>query len=109
VLLTPALVVLLFISAVGALLGMLLLALYLVALLVGTLVGLYSLGASGLRLFRRPGGGSRPLALLAFVLALIVVALLQAVPLFGFVLLLLLLLAGCGAVQQGAYRAWRSA
>lgn len=105
---TPLVVVLLFVTAVGYLLGLALLAVYLVALLVGGLLGALVLGDAGLRSLRRLQAG-RWLRAASIVLAIVVMGLVQWVPILGPLVVLALLLAGLGALQLLAYRAYTGA
>ncbi|NIT63978.1 MAG: polymer-forming cytoskeletal protein [Gammaproteobacteria bacterium] len=101
----PLVVVLLFATAVGYLLALALLALYLVGILAGGLLGALILGDAGLRSLRRPQPG-RWLRVASIVLAIAVLGLVQWVPVLGPLLVLALLLAGLGALQLLAYRAY---
>ncbi len=101
---TPLLVLLLFVTLIGVWLALTLLALYLVALLLGHLTGVLWLAGWGLGKVRR----ARPLTtgwrILAFVLALIALALIGLVPVLGGLIALALLLAGLGALSLSGWR-----
>jgi hypothetical protein len=95
--LTPVAMVLLFITGLGVLLGFLLLALYLAALLAGGLVGAYALTDMALVAARRSQAG-HGLRAAALVVIIFVIGMLQWVPVLGWLLSLLLLLWGLGAI-----------
>lgn len=101
-LLTPIVIVLLFVSVIGWLLALILLALWLVALPVSGLVGTYALAD---RVFgwqgRRPG---RAVQAGLFLLAIVVVGVLHLVPVLGWLLGLWLMLWGFGAMVLGLRR-----
>ena len=93
---TPFLAALLMLILLGFWVGLALLALYGVALLAGFLLGCFYLGERGGRLLRQPveTTGRRLISLAAVLLLL---GLVQAVPLLGGLVLMLLLLFGLGA------------
>jgi len=107
-LLTPMLVLALAITGVGALLALATLALYLVALLAGTVTGFFYLGDLGLRLTGRRTW-SRSAGALAAALAVILVALLRLLPLVGGLVALLLLLFGLGGLAMRIWQQYRAA
>lgn len=98
VLLIPIAIVVLTITLVGIPLALLLLLLYLVLLPLGYLGSVVTIGDAALNRFR----GSKPLTrgarILAFVLVLVLVALLTAIPGVGSVLSVLLVLFGAGGI-----------
>lgn len=93
---TPFLAALLMLILLGFWIGLALLALYGVALLAGFLLGCFYLGERGARLLRQSveTSGRRLISLAAVLLLL---GLVQAVPLLGGLVLLLLMLFGLGA------------
>jgi cytoskeletal protein CcmA (bactofilin family) len=94
---TPVAAILAFILVVTFLPGLVLLALYPVALLTGVLVSVVRLGETGARLLRRDAAatpGARALSLLA---ALVVLALIDLVPVLGGLVWFLLIVVGMGA------------
>jgi len=95
--LTPVIIVLLFITGIGAVLALLLMALYLAALASAALIGAYAVTDLAFILARRrqSGHGVRAAGLVVVVFA---VGLLQEVPLLGGLLLFLLVLWGVGAI-----------
>ena len=101
---TPLVAVLLLASGVGALLGLTVLALYLVALLAGLLAGVFALGQGVLERWR-PGAG-RAARIGAFVAALLVLGLVRQVPVAGPLALFVVLLAGLGALNLQTHRAY---
>ena len=100
----PVLAALLLITLIGAPLALALLAAYGLVLLAGYLV---VAGALGERLLRAAGKGVTPTSarrLLATVLAVVLLGLLAALPMLGWIITLLVLMAGTGALV-GRYRA----
>ncbi len=93
---TPLLAVLLMLILLGFWIGLVLLALYGVALLAGFILSCFYLGERGGKLIRQPvhTTGRR---LIAFAAILFLLGLVQAVPLVGGLCLLLLMLFGLGA------------
>lgn len=104
---TPVLVVVLFVTGVGFLLGLAVLALYLTALLLGLVTGLFCAADWGLRR-RRPERPGRGRGLLAVTLAVLALAVLQLVPVLGGLAIFLLLLFGLGALTLRLWRAYRA-
>lgn len=102
----PLLVLLLIVTGVGAMLGLALLALYVATLVVGFSSGVMIVGDWGLRAVHR-SSVRRGLGLLAVVLAAIAVALLWLIPVLGSLLVLLLMLAGIGALTLRLWRHYR--
>lgn len=100
---TPLLILVLFVTLLGAWLALLLLALYLVALLLGYLTGVLWIAEWGLGRTRRAQPATTGWRILAFVLALIALAVLGWVPVLGGLIAFVLLLAGLGALTL---RAW---
>jgi cytoskeletal protein CcmA (bactofilin family) len=100
---TPLVIVLLLASVLGAWLGLILLAAYLVSLLLGFLAGALFVGEWGLRLARREAAG-KGWRIAALIGALLVVGLLGFVPVIGGLVTFALLLLGLGALALHGYR-----
>ncbi len=105
-LVTPFAVALLLGTVVGGLLALILLPLYLAALLAGVPAGALALGELGLRRLREAATATRVERLTAFALATILIALVAVVPLLGSLALLLVWLAGIGALPLGVWRGY---
>ena len=103
---TPIAISLLLATVVGYLLAFMMLALYLVALVVGALAGLFSVGDLGLRLLGKREEASRGLRVLSIVAAILIIAAIQIVPVLGGLLWFLVWLIGLGAVQLSLYPAY---
>ena len=103
---TPIGVGLLFVTVVGYLLALMMLALYLVTLALGALAGLFSLGDLGLRLLGKRDDASRVLRVLSIVAAIVMLAVVQIVPVLGGLTGFLVWLIGLGALQLSLYRAY---
>ena len=101
---TPLLVLFLFVTLLGAWLGLLLLALYLVALLLGYLAGVLWVAEWSLGKAWRAQRVTTGWRILAFVVALIALAIIGLVPVLGGLMALGLLLAGLGAVSLSVWR-----
>jgi hypothetical protein len=97
--LTPFAVVLMFITGVGWLLGVVLLLAYLAALATAGLIGAYAVGDMALAASGK-GSAGKGLRALTLVGVLVLAAALQWVPVVGWLLALLLLLWGLGAIAQ---------
>jgi len=104
---TPVVVLVLLTTGVGALLGLMLLTLYLMGLLLGWLIGAFCTGQWVLRLSGRTEP-SRGLQVGALVGAVVVLALLQVIPLLGQLIGLGVLLFGLGGLVLAAVRRYRS-
>lgn len=102
---TPVVISVLLASVIGWLSAIVILPLYLILLLAGFLVSMFYVGDLGLGLRRRtaPTRGRR---IGSFVLALVVAMVLGVVPLFGTLLLFVLMLLGVGSLVLGVYRAY---
>jgi cytoskeletal protein CcmA (bactofilin family) len=98
----PLLIVILFSSAVGVWLGLILLALYLVMLLAGYFIGALFIGNAGLGMMRRDEAG-KALRAAALSVAMIALAIVNLVPLLGSLLNWAVLLAGLGALSRQLY------
>jgi hypothetical protein len=105
---TPFAVVLLFVTGVGWLLGLVLLVLYVASLTTGGLIGSYALTEMALAAARK-SATSKVVHALALVGVIVLVGVLQAVPVLGWLLALLLLLWGLGAIAQLTFGPARSA
>ncbi len=103
---TPLAILLLFVSAVGMLLGLILLALYLVAIPVGWLVGAYGAGEYLLRLIGKLATAGRGLRAGVFVLAMVMLAVIQALPILGWLIGLAVLVIGLGGIAVTGRRAY---
>ena len=100
---TPFIILLLFVTVIGLLVALPLLAWYLVSLLGGFLTAVISVGDVGLRLVGKAGAG-RGLRVLSVLLALIALLLIQLIPALGGPVMLALLILGLGAFQLQAWR-----
>lgn len=103
----PVAVIVLLITGLGFLLGLSLLALYLVALLAGAVTGYFWLAALLLRLGRRPQPPSRGWGLGMVLLAGVLVLIVTLIPVIGGPLLLLLILLGLGALGLRLWQQYR--
>lgn len=104
---TPLTIALLFVTGVGAVLGLVMLAVYLLMLLVGTVTGSVFLASLGLRLAGKEENAGRVLSAAAVALAAVLVQLVQWVPIGGAIFTLLLFLAGLGAAVLAAWKNYR--
>lgn len=95
----PVLAALLFITVLGIPLGLLVLSFYPVLLLLGFLVGVLFIARLLARALRRAASESFALSFVFFALALVTVLLLANVPIAGPVVVVLLALAGLGALS----------
>lgn len=102
----PLLIVILFSTAVGAWLALILLALYLLMLLAGYFAGALFVGNAGLGMLRRDEAG-RGLRAAAMSVAMIVLAVVNLVPLLGGLVNWAVLLAGMGALGRQLYLSYR--
>jgi len=101
---TPLVVLLLFISFLGTLLGLILLALYLIALLGGYLGGALCTAEAALRRLRPQADISRGWRVAALVITLAVVSILGLVPVLGSLVIFGMLLFGLGGLTLEVYR-----
>jgi hypothetical protein len=106
---TPLVVVLLFASLVGLWLGLILLALYLIALLGGFLGGALCTGEAALRRLRPRAEATRGGRVAALVITLAVVGVLGVVPVLGGLVSFGMLLFGLGGLASQVYRAMAAA
>lgn len=104
---TPLVIALLFATGVGAVLGLVLLVVYLLMLLAGTVTGSVFLASLGLRLAGKEEAAGRVLSAMAVALAVVLVQLVQWVPIGGAIFTLLLFLIGLGAAVAAAWRNYR--
>ena len=102
----PLLVVILFSTAVGIWLALMLLAIYLVMLLTGYFAGALYVGNAGLNMLRRTEV-SKTLRAIALAVAIFSLAVINLVPLLGSLANWLVLLAGMGALSRQLYQAYR--
>jgi cytoskeletal protein CcmA (bactofilin family) len=102
----PLLAVILFSTAVGVWLALMLLAIYLVMLLVGYFAGALYVGNAGLNMLRRTEV-SKTLRAIALAVAIFSLAVINLVPLLGSLANWLVLLAGMGALSRHLYQAYR--
>ena len=107
-LLTPLVVLLLMVIVVGIPLALMLLATYVVALIVGFLLGIFVLSDALLRLLRKDGDVGFGLRAVGIVLAVVLLATLKIVPLVGTVVILFLMLLGLGAVSIKTHQHYAS-
>ena len=102
----PLLVVILFSTAVGVWLALMLLAIYLVMLLVGYFAGALYVGNAGLNMLGKTEV-SKTLRAAALAVAIFSLAVINLVPLLGSLVNWLVLLAGMGALSRQLYQAYR--
>jgi len=105
----PITILLLFVTAVGWLAGLVLLALYFVAIALATLIGIRTLTDIGAQQFKLDLTGSFWRLTGAVAATAIVVALIGLIPVVGGLLWFLLLLGGLGAGASDLYRRYRAA
>lgn len=106
-LVTPLVVLLLFITGVGILLGVVVLMTYLLMLLAGSVTGQVFLAAQGLRLAGKAQDAGLGLSAFAVALAVIVVQLVQWLPVVGGLVVFLLFLLGLGAAWTQLWRRYK--
>jgi hypothetical protein len=104
----PVLAVLFMITLIGIPVGVMLIALYPFALLLGFVVGALFLASFVPRALRKPPAPTVKLAIGYFAIALAVVMLVAKVPTVGGILLCVLLVFGLGAFEVELYRRMRS-
>lgn len=104
---TPLIVVLLFMTGLGAVLGLVLVAVYFLSLLLGTITGSVFVASLGLRLTGKEESAGRALSALAVALAVVFVQLVQMVPVAGMLVTFLLFLVGLGAAVATTWRRYR--
>jgi uncharacterized membrane protein len=103
----PVLMIILFSTVIGAWLGLMLLAVYLLLLPAGYFVGAMFVGNAGLDMLHRTEV-SKALRAVALAIAIIVLAVVNLVPLLGSLVNWLVLLAGIGALSRQLYHAYRT-
>ncbi|PSW06666.1 hypothetical protein C9I89_03790 [Photobacterium lipolyticum] len=101
---TPLVVILLFVTTIGSLLALVLLACYLVMILVAVVTGIFSVGDLGLRLAGKGDNAGKGLRILSFLIAITLLGLLQLIPIVGGVIKLAVVLFGLGGLALTAYR-----
>ena len=99
-------IILLFSLAVGAWLALLLLAAYLMMLLLGYFTGALFIGETGLRLIGKPEP-TRTLRAFGLCVAILLLAIVNAIPLIGSLIFWLVLLGGIGALKRQMYLAYK--
>jgi cytoskeletal protein CcmA (bactofilin family) len=107
-LVTPAVVLILLISVLGIPLGLMLLALYLILLFIGFLVGIHLISEMMLRLLGKSTGSFTVWRLLTTAVAIVFIMAVQLVPLVGGLGLIVLFLLGLGAAVMQLYRRYRA-
>jgi cytoskeletal protein CcmA (bactofilin family) len=103
----PLLGVILFATALGAWLALMLLAIYLVMLLAGYFVGALFVGNAGLDLLRKTEV-SKALRAIALAIAIFALAVFNLVPLLGSLVNWAVMLAGIGALSRQLYQLYRT-
>lgn len=103
---TPVVILLLFITVIGGLVALPLLAGYLVSLLLGFLSGVIFAGDAGLRLAGRADTAGKGLRAVSFAIALVAILLLQLVPVLGALAVFTLFVFGFGAFHMQLWRAY---
>ncbi len=101
---TPFVILLLFVTLIGVLIALPLLAYYLVSLLGGLLTGVIYVGDAGLRLMGRAGSAAKGMRVLSIVVALVAILLIQVIPVVGALAVLVLFVLGLGALQLQIWR-----
>jgi cytoskeletal protein CcmA (bactofilin family) len=96
---TPFVILLLFVTLIGVLVALPLLAWYLVSLLGGFLTGVIFVGDAGLRLMGKDESAARGMRVLSIVVALFALVLIQIIPVLGELAVFVLFLLGLGAFQ----------
>jgi hypothetical protein len=102
----PAAALLLVVSVLGLPVGVVLVALYLVALLLGLLTTAYALGELESRLMKRPPVVARSQRATVLVAGVLTLAVLRSVPFVGAWTLFLAVLFGLGSLALWTYRVW---
>jgi cytoskeletal protein CcmA (bactofilin family) len=102
----PFIILLLFITVIGGLVALPLLAGYLVSLLFGLLSGVIFVGDAGLRLAGRAETAGTGMRVFSFAVALAAILLLQLVPLLGTLIMLLVFVPGFGAFHLQLWRTY---
>jgi cytoskeletal protein CcmA (bactofilin family) len=103
---TPFVILLLFVTLIGVLVALPLLAYYLVSLLGGLLTGVIYVGDAGLRLMGKAGSAAKGMRVLSIVVALVALLLIQIIPVFGALVVFVLFVFGLGALQLQIWRTY---
>jgi len=104
---TPLVILLLFVTTIGALLALALLACYLVMLLLAVVVGVFAVGELGLHFAAKGKEAGKGLRIVAFVVAILLLGLLQIIPFVGGLVELVLVLFGLGGLTLAMYHRQR--
>lgn len=104
---TPIVILALFISRIGWIVGMATLVGYLLLLLCATLFGVIIVGALGLQLSTKEGTPKRPIQLLAIAIGVVLILLLAQIPVLGAIILLVVLLGGLGGISGELWQRYR--
>jgi cytoskeletal protein CcmA (bactofilin family) len=104
---TPVLMIILFSTAIGVWLALMLLAVYLVLLAAGYFAGAMFVGNTGLDMLHRTEV-SKTLRAVALAITIFALAVINLVPLLGSLVNWLVLLAGIGALSRQLYLAYRA-
>lgn len=99
----PVAGILLMITLIGIPIGLLLFLLYPLALVLGYLLGAYSIGAYGVARWRPAGAGARRTHVIALLATLVALAFIGMIPFIGGFILFAVLIAGLGAFTLHAY------
>lgn len=102
----PFIILLLFITLVGALVALPVLACYLVSLLLGPLSGVVFAGDAGLRIAGKAETAGKGMRMLSIAVALAGIMLIQLVPVLGAMTMLMLFVFGSGAFYLQIWRAY---
>jgi len=108
-LVTPFIIFLLMMTVVGYLLALCLLAVFLILLLLGIVTSVLYIADLGLRRMFKKTQTSKGKRILAFMVASIICAILVLIPILGGILLVLMLIAGMGALQIQLWRHYSAA
>jgi cytoskeletal protein CcmA (bactofilin family) len=105
----PFIIILLFMTIIGYLLALCILAVYLVVLLVGMLTGMFYFTDLVLRRAFKQVESSKVKYILTFIITSLVLTIILFIPVLGALLLLFMLVAGNGAVQIQLWRRYSAA
>ena len=103
---TPFVILLLFVTVIGMLVALPLLAWYAVSLLAGLLTGVIFVGDAGLRLVGKGYTTTGGMRMLSIVLGLVALMVVQIIPVVGGLVMLVLFVLGLGALQLAAWRGY---
>ena len=101
----PVVIVMLLSTGLGAILALLLLAVYLVMLLSGYITGVWFVADTGMRKLKKENA-SKTACVVSLVLAIVVLSIVNIIPLIGNLVNWLVLLAGMGALNREMVRAY---